>query len=95
MHDLPLFPAFPLYFLPLRKQETVCSSASVPFLLSSNSLAQHSPNHYLPVDFFIYLPNMLTNIYVYVILNSQDKHTRREKIKNVYEKENGYGEVFG
>ncbi|WP_320977641.1 hypothetical protein, partial [Hungatella effluvii] len=45
--------------------------------------------------FLFIFPNMLTNIYVYVILNSQDKHTRREKIKNVYEKENGYGEVFG
>ncbi|WP_320991646.1 hypothetical protein, partial [Hungatella sp.] len=45
--------------------------------------------------FLFIFPNMLTNVYVYVILNSQDKHTRREKIKNVYEKENGYGEVFG
>ena len=29
--------------------------------------------------FLFIFPNMLTNIYVYVILNSQDKHTRREK----------------
>lgn len=46
-------------------------------------------------DFFVFIfPNMLTNIYVYVILKSQDKHTRKEKMKNMYEKENGYGEVF-
>lgn len=46
-------------------------------------------------DFFVFIfSNMLTNIYVYVILKSQDKHTRKEKMENMYEKENGYGEVF-
>ena len=39
MHDPPFFPVFLLYFLPPRKQEPFCSSAPVPLLLSSGSLA--------------------------------------------------------